>query len=146
MTVTHSGHVENSLQGDFAAIFPQCATASWALTRELSPRDHARPAIPRHTARFTLRLALTREALHMTSNAGIKRNRRPRGLPVVRTEIRLSPETDAKLDAARRASGQLSLSLYIERLVAGLEAEHGSLPVLSPTLDGTEEAPKIAAA
>ncbi|MEO5536049.1 MAG: hypothetical protein ABIR17_13070 [Pseudolysinimonas sp.] len=73
-----------------------------------------------------------------TSNAGIKRNRRARGLPVVRAEVRLLPETDAKLDAARQASGQLSLSLYLERLVAAVEAEHGSLPVLSPTLDGLE--------
>lgn len=82
----------------------------------------------------------------MTSNAGIKRNRRPRvGLPIVRTEIRLSPETDAKLDAARIASGHLSLSLYIERLVAGLEAERGGLPVLSPTLDGIQEVTTTAA-
>lgn len=76
----------------------------------------------------------------MTSNAGIKRNRRPRrGLPIVRAEVRLAPETNAKLDAARVASGHLSLSLYVERLVAALEAEHGSLPVLSPTLDGIGE-------
>ncbi|MDJ0336607.1 hypothetical protein QMG83_15365 [Salinibacterium sp. G-O1] len=82
----------------------------------------------------------------MTSNAGIKRNRRPRvGLPIVRTEIRLSPETDAKLGAARIASGHLSLSLYIERLVAGLEAEHGSLPVLNPELDGIQEVTTTAA-
>lgn len=82
----------------------------------------------------------------MTSNAGIKRNRRPRvGLPIVRVELRLSPETDAKLDAARVASGHLSMSLYIERLLAGLEAEHGSLPVLSPALDGIEEATTTAA-
>jgi hypothetical protein len=102
--------------------------------------------IPRHTARLPLTLALSHEDSCMTSNAGIKRNRRPRvGLPIVRTEIRLSPETDAKLDAARAASGQLSLSLYVERLVAALEAEHGSLPVLSPTLDGIEEATTTAA-
>ncbi|HWU45754.1 hypothetical protein ACFVWR_14265 [Leifsonia sp. NPDC058292] len=36
------------------------------------------------------------------------------------------------------ASGSLSLSLYLERLVSQLEAERGGLPVLSPTLDGTE--------
>jgi len=81
----------------------------------------------------------------MNSNAGIKRNRRARGLPVVRAEVRLLPETDAKLDAARRASGQLSLSLYLERLVAALEAEHGSLPVLSPTLDDLQEVTTTAA-
>lgn len=72
------------------------------------------------------------------SNAGIKRNRRPRGLPIKRAELRLTPETEAKLDEARMASGKLSLSLYLERLVAALEAEHGALPVLSPTLDGVE--------
>ena len=82
----------------------------------------------------------------MTSNAGIKRNRRPGvGSPIVRSEIRLSPEADAKLDAARAASGHLSLSLYVERLVAALEAEHGCLPVLSPTLDGIEEVTTTAA-
>lgn len=83
----------------------------------------------------------------MRSNAGTKRNRRPRvGLPVVRTEIRLSPEANSSLDAARTASGQLSASLYIERLIALLEAEHGGLPLLSPTaLPGLQEVTKTAA-
>lgn len=87
---------------------------------------------------ITLRPSLTRHYSVMTSNAGIKRNRRPRGLTVVRTEMKIAPEVAAAINAARKASGDLSLSLYIERLVSMLEAERGSLPVLSPTLDIAE--------
>ena len=72
------------------------------------------------------------------SNAGIKRNRRPTGTKAVERKIFLAAETKAALDAACEASGRLSLSLYLERLISQLEAEHGSLPVLSPALDGTE--------
>jgi len=74
----------------------------------------------------------------MGSNAGIKRNRYPSGVTVVERKIVLSEETDAKLKAAGMASGSLSLALYLERLVGQLEAERGGLPVLAPTLDGTE--------
>jgi hypothetical protein len=48
-------------------------------------------------------------------------------------------------DEACRQSGNLSLSLYLERLAAALIEEHGSLPVLSPTLDGIEEVTTTAA-
>lgn len=72
------------------------------------------------------------------SNAGIKRNRRPTGAKPTRVEARLSAATLAELDAARMASGNLSLSLYLERLTAALKQEHGALPVLSPTLDHME--------
>jgi hypothetical protein len=68
-------------------------------------------------------------------NSGVKRNRRPAGLPVVRREFKIAPETDAALERARRASGDLSLSLYMERLVDFLESQNGTLPVLSPSLD-----------
>ena len=51
----------------------------------------------------------------------------------------------ALFDQACRDSGNLSLSLYLERLAAALIQEHGSLPVLSPTLDGIEEAHTTAA-
>lgn len=76
------------------------------------------------------------------SNAGIKRIRRARGLPVVERKVRQIPSTAAAFDEACRASGEagqpLSLSLYLERLATALIAERGSLPVLSPTLDGVE--------
>ncbi|MEO7018424.1 MAG: hypothetical protein ABI067_18090 [Leifsonia sp.] len=72
------------------------------------------------------------------NNAGIKRNRRPAGVKVVERKIVLSAETEARLKAAGMASGSLSLSLYLELLVGQLEAERGSLPVLSPALDGME--------
>lgn len=91
--------------------------------------------------RFAVRPPLTdqTEAMTQASNAGIKRNRRPVGVKVVERKIVLDAETDARLKAAGMASGSLSLSLYLERLVGQLESELGSLPVLSPTLDGIQE-------
>ena len=68
------------------------------------------------------------------NNAGIKRNRRPAGLPVVERKIRLAAETDHALKAACEQSGGLSRSLYLERLLAQLAGDHGALPVLQPTL------------
>jgi hypothetical protein len=79
------------------------------------------------------------------SNAGIKRVRRARGLPVVERKVRQVPSTAALFDEACRQSGNLSLSLYLERLAAALIQEHGSLPVLSPTLDGIGEVTTTAA-
>lgn len=89
---------------------------------------------------LTLRDPLSRNTGAMTqaSNAGIKRNRRPAGVKVVERKVYLSAETEARLKAAGMASGSLSLSLYLERLVGQLESELGALPVLSPTLDGAE--------
>jgi hypothetical protein len=91
-------------------------------------------------ARLALTPPLSRQTGAMTqaNNAGIKRNRRPVGAKVVERKIVLDAETDARLKAAGMASGSLSLSLYLERLVGQLESELGALPVLSPTLDGTE--------
>lgn len=96
--------------------------------------------MPNTRARLALRDPLARNTGAMTqaSNAGIKRNRRPAGVKVVERKIHLSAETEARLKAAGMASGSLSLSLYLERLVGQLELERGSLPVLSPTLDGVE--------
>ena len=79
------------------------------------------------------------------SNAGIKRNRRPLGDQTVLKKIRLAADTSAALEEACLASGQLSMSLYLERLLAQLEAERGGLPVLSPTLDHTEVSTQSAA-
>ena len=91
-------------------------------------------------ARLTLTPPLTGNTFHMTlaNNAGIKRNRRPAGVKVVEHKIVLTAETAARLKAAGMASGSLSLSLYLERLVGQLESERGTLPVLSSTLDGSE--------
>jgi len=79
------------------------------------------------------------------SNAGIKRNRRPAGTKSIERKIHLDPETVAALTEACQASGKLSMSLYLERLVTQLTADLGALPVLSPTLDGTEVHTKRAA-
>ena len=90
--------------------------------------------------RFALTPPLSGHALAMTqsNNAGIKRNRRPAGIKVVERKIVLVAETEARLKAAGMASGSLSVSLYLELLIAQLESERGSLPVLSPTLDIAE--------
>lgn len=90
---------------------------------------------------------LTRNTRTMTmgSNAGIKRNRRPKGVKVVELKVRLEESTEQRLRDAGMASGSLSLSLYLERLVSQLEAERGALPVLNPTLDGTEVSTTTAA-
>jgi hypothetical protein len=98
-------------------------------------------------ARLALEGPLSRntEAMTQANNAGIKRNRRPAGVKVVERKIHLSAETEARLKAAGMASGSMSLSLYLERLVGQLESELGALPVLSPTLDGTEVRHSVAA-
>lgn len=80
----------------------------------------------------------------MSDNAGVKRNRRAHGTTVER-KIHFSHAAESAIDNARMASGKLSTSLYLELLVAQLQAEHGSLPVLSPTLDGIEEVTTTAA-
>jgi hypothetical protein len=78
-------------------------------------------------------------------NAGIKRNRQRTGGTVVERKIRLAPDTEAAFKAAAQASGNLSMSLYLERLARQLRAEQGNLPVLSPTLDGAEVSSTAAA-
>lgn len=96
---------------------------------------------------LTLTALLTRNTRSMTkgSNAGIKRNRRPAGVKVVERKVWLEASTEQRLKEASMASGSLSISLYLERLVSQLEAEHGRLPVLCPTLDATEVATPTAA-
>ncbi|WP_295124998.1 hypothetical protein [uncultured Leifsonia sp.] len=79
------------------------------------------------------------------TNAGIKRNRLPAGVKPVRPDVRLAPSTYEAFNDAARASGNLSLSLYLEYLAQALEKERGGLPVLPPTLDGTEVATTTAA-
>ncbi len=80
----------------------------------------------------------------MSDNAGVKRNRRAHGTTVER-KIHFSLSAEHAIDSARMASGKLSTSLYLELLVAQLQAEHGSLPVLSPALEGIEEVTTTAA-
>ena len=91
-------------------------------------------------ARLMLAPPLTGNTFNMTlaNNAGIKRNRRPAGVKVVEHKVVLTAETAARLKAAGMASGSLSLSLYLERLVGQLESERGALPVLSSDIDGPE--------
>jgi hypothetical protein len=67
------------------------------------------------------------------SNAGIKRNRRPTGTKAVEKKIRLDAHSIEAFDQARLASGNLSLSLYLERLAVLLEHDMGGLPVLPET-------------
>jgi hypothetical protein len=98
-------------------------------------------------ARLRLKPPLNRNDCPMIqgSNAGVKRNRRPTGTKSVERKIHLDPATAAAIAAASKASGQMSFSLYLERLIGQLEAELGALPVLSPTLDSTEVITKRAA-
>lgn len=103
--------------------------------------DEMRSGRPtRHARRLALTGHLTRNTRPMTTgnSAGIKRNRRPKGVKVVESKVWLEEATDRRLREAGLASGSLSLSLYLERLVSQLEAENGGLPVLSPTLGGVE--------
>jgi hypothetical protein len=68
------------------------------------------------------------------SNAGVKRNRLPRGVEPARIrDVALHPDTGKDFQDAAKASGNLSFSLYLERLRAQLVAEYGALPVLDET-------------
>ncbi|PPF91291.1 hypothetical protein C5C03_00245 [Clavibacter michiganensis] len=73
--------------------------------------------------------------------AGTRRNRRPTGEIAVPLKIRLAPETEAAFQAAAEASGNLSMSLYLERLAAQLRTDSGALPVLSPATASEEASP-----
>ena len=76
------------------------------------------------------------------SKAGVKRNRLPRGVDAARIrDVALHPDTGQDYRDAARASGNLSVSLYLERLHAQLIAERGALPIL----DDPQEAPHTAA-
>ena len=98
-------------------------------------------------ARLPLTTHLTGNTKTMTpgSNAGIKRNRRPTGTRAVSKKIMLDAELVASLDRVRIASGNLSLSLYLERLAELLETDLGGLPVLSRTTDAPEVSHPVAA-
>ena len=71
-----------------------------------------------------------------TSNTtGVRRNRLPAGVRPWKIKVRFSPELKLTLLAAALAAGNLSPSLYLERLLAQLADESGTLPVLNPRLD-----------
>lgn len=78
-------------------------------------------------------------------NAGVKRNRLATGTTAKTRKVYLDPTTDAELSAVCTASGNVSRSLYLEQLLALVRAEHGSLPVFSPTLEVTEATDSAAA-
>lgn len=77
----------------------------------------------------------------MSDNAGVRRNRRPRGAVTIERKVHLDPLAYHFIDDARSAGDPehpLSTSLYLERLIGQLVAERGTLPVFDPTLDGAE--------
>lgn len=75
------------------------------------------------------------------SNAGVKRNRLPRGVDAARIrDLALHPDTGQDYREAARASGNLSVSLYLERLHAQLIAEHGALPILDDAREAAHTA------
>ena len=95
---------------------------------------------------FALTGTLTAMLATMTGrgNAGVKRNRLQTGVKAEPTRVRLAPSTKKVFEDAAAASGQLSLSLYLELLFRQIEDERGALPVFSPPLD-TEVKPTQAA-
>lgn len=103
---------------------------------ENSPREVRTPGI-RHTVPASPHKPPVNTTLvRMTgSNAGVKRNRLPRGVNAARPDIALHPDTGQDYLDAARASGNLSVSLYLERLRAQLVAEYGALPILDDSLE-----------
>lgn len=64
------------------------------------------------------------------SNAGLRRNRMPVGVTADAREVALTPQAAAAYDRAARASGDLSMSLYLELMFKQFEEQFGSLPVI----------------
>lgn len=60
----------------------------------------------------------------------VRRNRLPSNQLAKLRKLWLAPATSEAFTEAAKASGNLSLSLYVERLRSLLEAEGGALPVL----------------
>ncbi|CAD6016086.1 conserved protein of unknown function (plasmid) [Agreia sp. COWG] len=78
-------------------------------------------------------------------NAGIKRNRLPAGIKAVTRKVNLDPRRETSLEKARIASGDLSLSLYLELVLHQIEVQNGgTLPIFSPELDLSEAHTKAA--
>lgn len=113
-----------------------CTVTTLALSdwyqAESSP-DDVRALGIRHTAATSVDRPRVNATLVPTtgSNAGVKRNRLPRGVDAARIrDVALHPDTGRDYHDAARASGNLSISLYLERLHAQLIAEYGALPIL----------------
>ncbi|PPF83281.1 hypothetical protein C5E07_11335 [Pseudoclavibacter sp. RFBJ3] len=73
-------------------------------------------------------------------NAGIRRNRRPAGEKSFEKRVFLSEVTLAAFKSAAHESGNLSLSLYLERLAAQVLEEQGTLPLFPDTQEAHTEA------
>lgn len=127
-----------------------CTVATLALSgwyrAESSPDELSAPGI-RHTG-FSDRPKYSANARLVPmagSNAGVKRNRLPRGQKTVRPGLALAPDTADAYERAARASGDLSFSLYLEKLRRQFEAERGALPILGTALIEHQEAAEPAA-
>lgn len=101
------------------------STASPNGPRLASGSQHTRIDFPRRTPGNAA-------LVHTTGSiAGVKRNRLPRGVDAARIrDVALHPDKGQGYHDAARASGNLSISLYLERLHAQLIAEYGALPIL----------------
>ena len=94
----------------------------------------------RLAARLSLTPELTRDTRAMTqvANTPRKRNRGRAGEKRVRREAFLSPEFNEDLNAALKASGDLSFALYVQDVLNSLRDEDGKLPVINTTIDSQE--------
>lgn len=69
------------------------------------------------------------------NSSAVKRNRLPAGIKGAKPELVFDPETVEAYRAAARASGNLSMSLYLELLRRRFEAEYGTLPILDERVE-----------
>ncbi|WP_426624421.1 hypothetical protein ACPPVW_18735 [Leifsonia sp. McL0607] len=68
-----------------------------------------------------------------------KRNRGRVGEKRKRREVFLEMQLNDDIEKALQASGGLSLSLYVARILDALRDEDGKLPVVAPGLEGLKE-------
>ena len=109
---------------------------------ETSPADVRARGIRHTAAAFVDKPRVVAPLAPMTeSNAGVKRNRLPRGVDDARIQdVALHPDTGQDYHDAARALGKLSISLYLERLHAELIAEYGALPILDDSREAAHTA------
>lgn len=69
------------------------------------------------------------------NQSAVKRNRLPAGVKGAKPELVFDPDTVEAYRAAALASGNLSMSLYLERLRTLYEAAYGSLPILDDRVE-----------
>lgn len=70
----------------------------------------------------------------MAGSSGSRRNRLPRGHRAVREQVFLDERTAHAFSEAALGSGNLSLSLYLERLALLVKTERGALPLLTDNI------------